>query len=387
MVKSLRGITHIYTYVALMLCTLTSFYSYSYKVKVFPVIGAAMFYLVIIFSKRFYEIRYKNIELIVVLWFLVLITVSSIFSTSDYYIRTVYGLIIVGSSFLFASYLMLALSSERLVKVFRLVIITHLAFYFLQVLVYILFDYYLDYVFWFSGESARYDGYQGYLRYTGLYVEPGSYAAFMAVLTSFYLMLLRVFNVDFEKSDFLVYCLSLASVTTSFSMAGFVYVLLLSLALPVRWLFVVAALSLYIVVPYMYARYDEVNIANILASHAHFYNYYLDLISSDVKNLIIGIGGFNSPTVNASFVYKDQGLLFNSLMHFGVLLFVIPTYLLIRSLIKNSLKVSLSIVIFFSILSLSKLDQIYFIVNILLFSLIFLFTRHPQTKAPCLKTN
>lgn len=323
-----------------MLLSLHSYYFYELGFPLFPVLGMLFSLCFIFFAALFYRDRligavrsaYRPIVFIFIISFLGIFSIL-LLGVSPMWSRF-FALILFGGLVIHFCYLRFY-HSDGLEVSLRWCLITHLSFFWLQVLCHYFGFGFLDFLEPVTGEAQRVFGGnysvpftgQRLIRGAGLYSEPGTFATFIFLLyllyKSIYCFNRGVSEVLFGLFDFLV----VLSVVFSFSIFGFVFVcmfFLFSSFFDWRRLFVILPLLIVFAFiafeTYIYPRFfGGISTDTGLGFRSEGILVYVQKVSDNPILFLFGSGFFNDYAVFSSeIVWNDLGLFFSFLMLVGV---------------------------------------------------------------------
>lgn len=323
-----------------MLLSLHSFYFQGLGFPLLPVLGM-LFSLCFVFFAAFF-FRYKLVGALGLSFFsflfigilLFLSCLSIFFLGVDPLWARFFALPLFVGLVIHFCYLKLYHSS-RLEASLKWCLITHLSFFWLQIISHYSGLGFLDYLEPITGESQRVFGgsynvpiiERQLIRGAGLYSEPGTFATFIFL---FYLLYKAIycFNRDvrgvvFGWFDFVV----VLSIVFSFSIFGFIFVsLYLFFSLFFAWKRVVLLSPLLVCFAYfafetyVYPRFfGGVSTETGLGFRSEGVLIYLDKVFDEPYLFFFGSGFFNDYSIfSSSIVWNDLGLLFSFFMIVGV---------------------------------------------------------------------
>ncbi|HIF9214289.1 TPA: hypothetical protein ACX6QX_003634 [Photobacterium damselae] len=246
---------------------------------------------------------------------------------------------------------------ELLIKTFDVIIKVHLMAFFIQIITYILIGHYIDFVQPITGEASRYlNSYNlsslGSIRFTGLYVEPSTYATFIVVISSISFILKLRARCNLSYFDFL----AAISTLLTFSTASYVYglgLLMLQVLYTMRrsrykLLFVFIFINILFILYWIYS--DLVNLIltdfifkvdsrggirtyliEYIFSNRTGFNYYLGESLYGLRSELFNLSNNVDGGIRIMGSVNDSGLLFYLIVLFGIIIipFIIFYFILV----------------------------------------------------------
>lgn len=264
-------------------------------------------------------------------------------------------------------------SQPKLHYILSVILLIHITMFYIQLVTIYSFNYYIDFVFFITGEHSRYLMYGAntsidIYRCTGLYAEPSTYAISILILTSLY-------QLTAKKASNYILLLSYLSIFLSFSSISYFILLYLLLSFFIlkfykknKTLFIIALIFL-LSLSFISIDLINVQIEKIINTSGIRIALVIEIIQRPLNILIFGSGLFGleqhimegsrglciasdcTAQINRTFATpNDVGILFYSFMKFGILTFPIVLYL-VHPFIKNKSKM-----IFFTCILFTKIQ-------------------------------
>ncbi len=326
------------------LVTLDSFYFYEINVALPPVLAGIMsfFLLPFIFGKIAKTELLKLKYLLILFCYVIFFGLLNSFSSNNLYYSRFLALFLFSSVALTTLYFSAnygELFYNSIVKVLCL----HLIAFYLQVASHYFGFGYIDYLYFFTGESQRafggsynsdFFGAAGFIRPTGLFNEPGTYAT---VIFLIFLFAQSYGALQCKINNQWLTFFTLFSVFLSFSVFGMIFLLLYFVYLVRKNIYYMVPIIIFslILIPivydvYIYPRffsgaYTEDGIGFRFSA---IYDY-TEFVINNFWTFFFGFGFFTDfSSLFESYVWADLGLLLYSIVVFGF----IGNFLLIATL-------------------------------------------------------
>lgn len=211
----------------LFLCVLFSTFQAIYFRQInlapFPILAFLLIFTII------ENFKLTQIEANFIFFFLMLITISIIISFINeeylplhvYYFPRTLGWLMFPFSVIFFRKAFLQFDKDKIEKILKIILIIHLAFFFIQYLSFTIFKTKIDFLYNITGEiqrtgATKLKDFSNSIRASGLFSEPGSYSVYIYILVSMKLLLTK-------KIDW-VMLVGIISMLLSFSMTGILMV-------------------------------------------------------------------------------------------------------------------------------------------------------------------
>lgn len=332
-------------YIWLMLLSLHSYYFHDLGIALFPLAGMMLSFVFVVYLSIFYPSRLlaslslSFFPMIIVSVFLLLGSVSAFFVEPSLGFSRLPALFLCASLVVnFSYYRVYRIAS--LVPALKFCLITHLFFFWFQVLAHYLGVGFYDFLEPVTGEIQRVFGGnytvpfidQRLIRASGLYSEPGTFATFIFVMyliyKSLYCACRKVGGVVFGWFDIFV----VASVLFSFSVFGFIFAFLylaffifLSLKRFLAIFPVLVCFSFLIFNVYIYPRFfGGVATDTGMGFRLEGVSTYFERVSQIPSLFFFGSGFFGDYSIYSPFiVWNDLGLFFSLIMLIGVIGFFV----------------------------------------------------------------
>lgn len=193
----------------------------------FKEVGLAPFpllaFIILFFIPNKLVINSEDIKFVFSFFIIFLISVIIGLINRDYlqgykfYFPRVLGFVIFPFSIIFFRKTLMKFESSQVERVLNIILIIHLAFFFIQYLLFVFLNYKIDYLYSITGEvqrtgAARLKEFSNSIRASGLFTEPGSYSVYIFMLISMKFILRK-------KIDFIILA-GIISMLLSYSMTG-----------------------------------------------------------------------------------------------------------------------------------------------------------------------
>lgn len=217
--------------VSFLLWSLHSFYSYNLGLPLIATLsGIFIFSLFYIDNAINPRITINSIQLTIIYFYLIMLTwsVLDLIIVQDY--PDIKRILFINLSILYLFGIKHLLDEVRLRDLLKYYLYFHTFFLYLQVCVFYLFDYHLDFLFYLTGVGQSISGGSfstDFIRPTGLYNEPGTYSNFIAPV----LMLFSRYY-EFSRENRLLFWVALISIVITFSTFGLIFSLIILLSIP-----------------------------------------------------------------------------------------------------------------------------------------------------------
>lgn len=329
-----------------------------------------------VFLMPFFLVRLNFREFFLTRWiffmiaYLVVVGFFIIFQSNEYYLNRILAVIIYFGVVVNSVYLV-SNKKNALQFSLKIVLAIHLlAFYFQLIFYYSGFGFF-DFIFPFTGEEQRaFGGNYGidflggkFIRPTGLYNEPGTYATTIILLFVLYESLVRL---ESKKINPLMQWLVVFSILLSFSIYGliFLFIYMFSVIKLNKNFFMVSFLCFLFLFPfiwdaYLYPRFFSGDYADAgMGFRTEAIIKYLNLVDISLFNLFFGFGFFaDLSEFFGEYVLNDVGLVFYILVvggFIGLIIFLICV--LYGSVVSNK---TLTFIIIFSLSKISPSSIIF----------------------------
>jgi hypothetical protein len=285
---------------------LVSLYSfYFYGISVLTILGLiSLIFLRLAVGREMY---FRDFSVLFPFLFVFLYSVFGVvFFSVDFDYKRIAGFSLLLLMLFFLSCVRGEFSAKKSISLFLSV---HVFFFLIQFVAYYMAGIYVDYFSFIGLESRNFGGsfslpfFSGFMRASGLFNEPGTYACFMAPMISIFYR-----YVDSRK-DYFVFTLALFTLILSFSTFGLLFFVLIVFFLVSS--LIIKTISVFLICflgfPYFYWKYFS-SLSNM----------------TNVEGFLWGRGGFNSEgfAFSQGGADNDSGLFFYVLQNFGGFSFV-----------------------------------------------------------------
>ncbi len=254
-------------------------------------------------------------------------------------VKRLLGFILIIIAVLFSEKFIVNISKFKLIKNYLTI---HLSFFYVQLFAHYLFDIQIDYLFFITGEEQRtlndhlsFDLTGAFMRPSGLYVEPGTYAAFIAPF-------LALFSKWYQnsKSNRFILWVGILSLFLSGSTFGMIFGAIIFFTFKgarIIYKMLIIAPAVFYIFPYFYYRFFIREHGNGLGIREQYITNFIDYSLNSIDGLIFGVKNMLSliPKIPYGSVSEnDLGvltyLLFSNGMVIGFIIILFFTFVLIK---------------------------------------------------------
>lgn len=220
-------------------------------------------------------------------------------------------------------------------------LIIHISGFYLQFLFHYILNINVDYIYYLTGEEQRTYG-DGVIipilgelyRASGFYIEPGTYATFLAPVIAIYS---RYYNISILSK--FIFILALISLFISFSIFGFIFFIIIIIFNPlinIKFKFTLLIVLILGAYNYIIWRFiDKVNLGggSGFELRIDFLMNMYHIFSGNIINLMFGVGLLSADN-SLNLAINDSTLLLYILYSCGIigfLLFIYTHYLIFRN--------------------------------------------------------
>ena len=270
-------------------------------------------------------------------------------------IKRAIGFFIILTAVLFSEKFILNISRYRLIRNY---LIIHSSFFYVQFFSHYIFDVQLDFLYFVTGEVQRtlsdnlvFDLSGQFMRPAGLFVEPGTYAAFIAP----FIALFSKWYTSSKVNRF-IFWMALSSLILSGSTFGMVFAVVIFFSLrEIRLIYKVSIIAPTVlwISPYFYYRFFVRSDGNGIGIRGEFVNNFVEYSFASIEGFIFGIKNMVSLVLKVPYntlAENDGGLLFYLLFSNGLF----AGFFILLFLIYMFIKVQYTSKIAFLIILLSK---------------------------------
>tara|TARA_Y100000768_G_scaffold356464_1_gene310847 strand:- start:23 stop:1156 length:1134 start_codon:yes stop_codon:yes gene_type:complete len=285
--------------------------------------------------------------LVVLLWSIIGILIFSL----DVDFKRFFGFIIVSISSLISYRYLSILSLEKTVRFFLLI---NIIFFYIQLFGYYVFQIKIDYLIGITGEAQRMFGgafnvpfFNTFIRPTGLYQEPGTYATFLAPLIALF------GRYSHKNQNKYIFIFSVLSLFLSFSIFGIIFGSLIVLnSDKVRFSLKIVLGFVLSLIAYPYLRYRFIILRGVDTStgidfRANQINETIMLFKENIGSWFFGTNLISVEPMGVSLTgaYNDTGLLFYLLLFLGPLITICTMLYLLKISLNNDIHSKVGILI------------------------------------------